>query len=355
MQEKQAAEDRKADEQARTSYSAVARLPLGNWEFENNEAEWVPIYPDKQSQVEGAFQTWVEGGVIRTPGARSWVILYAANSHSYEIDLHTMLQTNTAYQTQRRVRRSIAIKQTMVGVGELPETWDGAGASADAAAGGAGPAGAGGGGGNGGNGDGDGDDVGDDDGGDHGTCKIVTLDSTGDEYLQVLSSFLATKGSSNFSVVRIQRIQNESEWQRYSLLKQQWMRAGMHNEHDQVWHGTSESTKDKICHGGFNRSFNKAAVYGRGVYFARDAKYSLSDVYSPPSANGLKHLFLCRILLGRSIVGEPGYRDATDAGDSGAKSMVDDLGNPSIFVACHDAQAYPDYIFVLRRLDYGSS
>ena len=75
----------------------------------------------------------------------------------------------------------------------------------------------------------------------------------------------------------------------------------------------------------------------------RDAKYSLSDRYTPRDANGDKVLFYCRVLLGRPVIGQAAFRDATESSDESAKSMVDSLADPSIFVACHDSQAYADY------------
>ena len=43
---------------------------------------------------------------------------------------------------------------------------------------------------------------------------------------------------------------------------------------------------------GFNRSFagKNATVYGRGVYFARDASYSTSQTYSKPDSGGVQHM-----------------------------------------------------------------
>ena len=72
--------------------------------------------------------------------------------------------------------------------------------------------------------------------------------------------------------------------------------------YERVWlfHGTDEDTVPMICQMGFNRSFcgKNATVYGKGVYFARDASYSSSTTYSQPNAQGMQHMFLCRIVIG---------------------------------------------------------
>jgi hypothetical protein len=79
----------------------------------------------------------------------------------------------------------------------------------------------------------------------------------------------------------------------------------------------------------------------------RDVQYTLDPQYSAPDENGDKVVFWCRILLGRSVIGKREYRDATQASDDAnaedAKSMVNRKQNPTIFVACHDSQALPDY------------
>jgi len=94
-----------------------------------------------------------------------------------------------------------------------------------------------------------------------------------------------------------------------------------------------------------------ATVYGNGVYFARDASYSTQSRYSPPDTTGNRYLYLAHVLVGECAVGRQGMitpppkgSDATDAYDS----VVDDTGNPSIFVVFYDNQCYPDYLVTFK-------
>ena len=48
-------------------------------------------------------------------------------------------------------------------------------------------------------------------------------------------------------------------------------------------------------------------MYGKGVYFARDASYSSSTTYSRPNGHGVQHMFLCRVVVGEFCLGK---RDA---------------------------------------------
>ena len=93
-----------------------------------------------------------------------------------------------------------------------------------------------------------------------------------------------------------------------------------------------------------------ATVYGRGVYFARDASYSASNTYSPRDVNNNKYIFVVRVLTGEYALGKsndiqpPSRHSDKDLYDSN----VDDVTNPRIFVIFHDTQAYPEYLITFQ-------
>lgn len=95
-----------------------------------------------------------------------------------------------------------------------------------------------------------------------------------------------------------------------------------------------------------------ATVYGRGVYFARDASYSARNTYSPRDVNNNnKYIFVARVLTGQYALGKsddvqppPKHSDGKDLYDSN----VDDVTNPHIFVIFHDTQAYPEYLITFQ-------
>ena len=53
--------------------------------------------------------------------------------------------------------------------------------------------------------------------------------------------------------------------------------------------GTNVEVVQKLMQQGFNRSFcgKNATVYGKGVYFARDAEYSAHAIYAVPGKSVL--------------------------------------------------------------------
>lgn len=120
-----------------------------------------------------------------------------------------------------------------------------------------------------------------------------------------------------------------------------------------LFHGTAEGSCSSISKFGFNRSYcgKNATMYGNGVYFARDASYSTQQRYSPPDAKGNRYLYLAHVVVGEYAVGRQGMitpppkgSDVTDAFDS----VVDNTGNPSIYVVFYDNQCYPDYLITFK-------
>ena len=132
-----------------------------------------------------------------------------------------------------------------------------------------------------------------------------------------------------------------------------------------VWafHGCSADVVENIIANGLNRSYagQHATVYGRGVYFARDASYSARETYSPRDEKGHKRMFLCRLALGshvqvhhgygsKAFETEPPVRDADRLlGVGTLKHDTTTGGNvqggvPEIMVAYKDGQGYPEYL-----------
>ena len=91
-------------------------------------------------------------------------------------------------------------------------------------------------------------------------------------------------------------------------------------------------------------------MYGKGVYFARDAAYSIRS-FCPVDKDGYRYIYLARVLTGWYVEGTkdmmlppnlPGHKCAK------YDSTVDQIPFPQIFVAFHDAQAYPEYLIKFK-------
>ena len=123
------------------------------------------------------------------------------------------------------------------------------------------------------------------------------------------------------------------------------------NEKRWLFHGTSSMSISSIVSQGFNRSFcgKNATVFGNGVYFAKDITYSASNVYSPPDEDGYKYILACKVLVGKYCIGKPNQKVPDLVNDTERfDSTVNDLKNPTIFVAYKDMQAIPEYIIKMK-------
>ena len=92
------------------------------------------------------------------------------------------------------------------------------------------------------------------------------------------------------------------------------------------------------------------AAYGDGVYFARDASYSLT--YSQMSPNGDRFMYLARVLVGKYTVGEEGMKTPPAIDLSKKEILYDSVvnrdENPNIFVVFNDFHVYPKYLITFK-------
>uniref|UniRef100_A0A8C1M6T5 Poly [ADP-ribose] polymerase n=1 Tax=Cyprinus carpio TaxID=7962 RepID=A0A8C1M6T5_CYPCA len=173
--------------------------------------------------------------------------------------------------------------------------------------------------------------------------EIITLQSDSVEYKNIKT---------------IDRIQSQSQWQRYCVLKQAVDKKypKQTNEH-LLYHGTTKEICQKINKNGFNRSFcgRNAVVHGEGTYFAREAWYSCQDQYSNPDDKQLKYIYRARVVTGSLCKSREGMKepDPINAADPRAglhDCAVDDPKNPFIFVVFCDAGAYPEYLITFKSI-----
>lgn len=79
------------------------------------------------------------------------------------------------------------------------------------------------------------------------------------------------------------------------------------------------------------------------MYFARDASYSNS--YAHQSSNGIRRMYLCRVLTGEYAQGASGIKvPPVRVDDIKCDTVVDNVQNPIMYVCFKDDQAYPQYL-----------
>ena len=186
----------------------------------------------------------------------------------------------------------------------------------------------------------------------------VDLPDWSPEYKRVVDRFneTAVEGKDYSKIVAVKRIQRPLLYQQYMHKKREMDKEnpqGIDNE-QQLFHGTSVQAIEAITYHSFDRVFAGTAVgtlYGRGCYFAVDAKYSIG--YSQPDSDGNRYMCLVRVLTGEYIKGtsdmmQPPPKDPNNPHKL-FDSTVNDAQNPKIFVVFKDAQAYPEYLIIFRK------
>jgi hypothetical protein len=173
-----------------------------------------------------------------------------------------------------------------------------------------------------------------------GNRKRVPLDPASDEYNQAVAHFLRSAGD-RYIIEGIERVQIQGQWDMYQSKKREMMGRGVFGADERLlFHGTDEAAANCIALTSFNRSLcgKNATAYGQGVYFARDASYSADNTYSRPNADGVKHVFLSRVLVGTYAKGDSSMRTPPNKAVIVCDTTVDNTVNPTIFVAYNDAQ-----------------
>ena len=91
--------------------------------------------------------------------------------------------------------------------------------------------------------------------------------------------------------------------------------------------------------------FLSGTDFGRGLYFARDA--SLSVNYAGGGSGG-RFMYLARVLVGQYCAGNSSMIVPPPKNPSRPEtlyeSVVNNTGDPSIFVVFYETQCYPEYL-----------
>jgi poly [ADP-ribose] polymerase 7/11/12/13 len=202
------------------------------------------------------------------------------------------------------------------------------------------------------------------------SSKLFEVDKASEEYKNIEKIFKAepvTKAHyhavrgwhNDVEILKIDRVENGDQSEASSM-RYESARRNMKDQLD----GTGESFTQGVhtrwlFHGtaaidaivqdpqnGFNEIMSGSAVgnlWGQGIYFARDAAYSVD--YSRVNKDGSKSMLLCHVTTGMCTVGDPEMRICPKrTGHHKFNSTVDSLSNPEIFVLQKSEGALPAYV-----------
>ncbi|KAJ8373852.1 hypothetical protein SKAU_G00044320 [Synaphobranchus kaupii] len=175
--------------------------------------------------------------------------------------------------------------------------------------------------------------------------KRIPLQSSMKEHQEISALFRTTLPG--FSIHKIERIQNKPLWEVFQWQKDLMRKnnGGRNVTEKQLFHGTDSKHIDAICNHNFDWRIcgTHGTAYGKGSYFARDAKYS----HGYTGSSGMRTMFVCRVLVGCYTRGDSSYLrpPSKDGGDSVFyDSCVDKVHDPTVFVVFEKHQVYPEYL-----------
>ncbi|XP_028412718.1 uncharacterized protein LOC114535634 [Dendronephthya gigantea] len=182
--------------------------------------------------------------------------------------------------------------------------------------------------------------------------QLVRLAPSSPEYLEVLNHFVLRGGKPD-QLYYVERIQNPQLYSMYMTFKKSM--RGQINEM-RLFHGTDAANVDSINAHNFSRSFAgvNGVAYGNGVYFARDASYSIKYACKRTLALGSRgKMYMAKVLVGEYTRGASGMKappPKNDPYNPGLRydSVVDHPSNPTMYVIFQDNQYYPEYLLTLR-------
>ncbi|KAF3859304.1 hypothetical protein F7725_021703 [Dissostichus mawsoni] len=122
-----------------------------------------------------------------------------------------------------------------------------------------------------------------------------------------------------------------------------------------LFHGTNKEASEEICRTNFDPRIAglNGTSCGFGSYFSISASYS--NTYSAMARpNGVRHMFLAKVLVGNVTQGMPNYRRPPIKSKTRPigryDTCVDDVKNPTMFVVFDSCQCYPYYVIKYQDL-----
>jgi hypothetical protein len=120
-----------------------------------------------------------------------------------------------------------------------------------------------------------------------------------------------------------------------------------------LWHGTRKTDPAEIYSGkeGFDIKYSSNGLYGKGLYFAKDANYSDDFCHKYDDSDHSKGIFLALVNLGgeHDMSSAGGNRDLIEP-PNGKDSIKGKTGSGSseIYIVHTNKQTYPQYYITYK-------
>ena len=175
---------------------------------------------------------------------------------------------------------------------------------------------------------------------------LIDIAPGSEEYKEISNLFLTSMN--NFTIVRIQRIQNKRLLELYVMMVQQWKEKnpGQDPNRQMLFHGT-RTTKPEVIYtnSGLDLQYARFGSYGKGLYFGGTAAVSHGGYVHTTSA-GTFQLLIMDVLLGRVAKTQHGANQLIKAPD-GYDSVQ--ASNKNFYIIYRNYHSYPRYLIEYRN------
>ncbi|KAK3727165.1 hypothetical protein QZH41_015182 [Actinostola sp. cb2023] len=192
---------------------------------------------------------------------------------------------------------------------------------------------------------------------------LKKLNAKTKEFKEIQLLFFNTMGERQVNINSIDRVQNSFMWDKYQRKKNQMAKLAVDVDERSLFHGTAFRNIRSICKDNFDwRLYGQVTgnIYGEGAYFARDA--SFSHCYCHDDEDGVRYVFVAKVLVGSFTKGEKNYRrpppkHPSDPHSELFDSCVDDVDSPQVFVMFDVDQYYPGHVieYTCQPTEYPSA
>ncbi|XP_042305821.1 protein mono-ADP-ribosyltransferase TIPARP-like [Sceloporus undulatus] len=184
-------------------------------------------------------------------------------------------------------------------------------------------------------------------------CAFTMVEVSASEMAthKVKKLFHATLPEKQVLVLAVYRIHNDQLWQAYMRQKEFMSQTRIVDNVDvlerHLFHGTGAAQIKPICTENFNPHLSglNGSVYGKGIYFAKDA--NISHSYAKTAKDNMRHMFLAKVLTGYWMKGNSKCRKPRIWYDS----CVDCVSDPKIFVVFKNCQCYPYFLIRYKEVN----
>jgi len=153
------------------------------------------------------------------------------------------------------------------------------------------------------------------------------------------------------TILKCFKISSDFLLSQFERKKEEFFQQGISTETKLVFHGCYEySTVHNILDEGFREQYSQVELYGKGIYFSTDPNYCVVGNYCAKLEHEVysltvKHIFICAILPGNTIVGKskmrlPPFKPQTQ---HRYNSFINKEIQPSIYACSSGEQTLPLY------------